>query len=151
MKFCGVSRSIPVALAGLVIGVGAAAGAAPVLVTAKVPEGASVSSLRGGAFKQTVTCRQTCKVTTSVGIHSKLAKQLGFTGVNTKEPWFEIAKSSSKLKAAKPTKMSFALSTQAKKLLPKAKSGLQVLGVVRAVPVAKPSTNVSVTWITTLS
>jgi hypothetical protein len=140
---------LPAVVAGLLVG-GSVAGAGTVFVSAKVSDNARVHDLLGGSFKQTVTCVKACKLTTQVGIQPKIARRLGFSGIKAGEPWFWIATSKATLKAKTPTRLGFVLTRQAKKLLPRSKTGFQILGLVNAVVSQKSSHQASLTWITTL-
>jgi hypothetical protein len=140
---------LPAVVAGLIVGASVAA-AGTVFVSAKVSDNGRVHDLLSGSFKQTVTCVKACRLNTEVGIQPKIARRLGFSGIKAGEPWFWIATSKGTLKAKTPTRLGFVLTPQAKKLLPHAKTGFQILGLVKAVVSQNSSKQASITWITTL-
>lgn len=146
IALCGL-----LALAGVTISVGfATAATKPHLVVAKVPLGQSVQDLLNDRFVELVTCRQVCTVTTRAAIRPGVARKLGFKGVVAGK-WASIGTASQRLKAKKLTKVTIHLNAQAKKLLPRAKSGLQVAGFVDATAVANRSVRGSAVWNVTCS
>ncbi len=118
-------------------------------VKAAVPPRVPVEAFLGRKFKETVTCRQACRVTTSVVIKARVARRLGFTHVRGK--LVVIATNRRTLRARRPTKLSFALTAEARRRLPRAKSAVGIFGSVRAVPTRRPGTNYSVGWASKLT
>ena len=135
-------------IAALVIAVPAAARVT--LVTAKVPLNKSVSQLLRGSFKETVSCTRACSLRTSVRIRANVARSLGFQGVRSGK-LFQIATNSSRLRVNGAVRLGFTLTPQAKALLPRAKSDLQLIGTVNAVTTAAPVKRGTASWIVTLS
>jgi hypothetical protein len=118
-------------------------------VIAKVPLDRTVSDLLRGRFKETVTCRKACILTTSVRIRPKVARSLGFKGVKAGQ-WLEIATNKARLRTTRPMKVGFVLTSQAKRLLPRAKGELQILGHVAAIATLQSSRQGAAGWIVTL-
>jgi len=137
----------------LLVAVVAGASAASVraktsLVVAVVPLNQGMKDLLSDKLVERVTCKQACASTSSLRIRPRVARKLGFKGVKANQ-WFEIGKNRARLPAGKPTKVPFTLSTQAKKLLPKARNGLQLIGIVSAVSVKNRSVTGGADWVFT--
>jgi len=145
-------RPLPLLLIGLIAAlvVAVPAAARVNLVTAKVPLNNSVSHLLRGSFKETVSCTRACSLRTSVRIRPQVARTLGFKGVRSGQ-LFQIATNSSRLRVRGAVRLGFVLTPQAKSLLPRVKSELQLIGTVNAVTTAKPAKRGTASWIVTLS
>jgi hypothetical protein len=95
---------------------------------------------------QTVTCSQVCDVTTTVSITLKDARSLGYKTSGSSTSPVTVASSYVRLKANTPTNVGFVLSTDGRRLLPKAKSGLQILGKLTAFAKASRTVHGSAAW-----
>jgi hypothetical protein len=142
---CGVAVIAAAAMAGLVAPSGVASSG---FVRAKVAGGQTVLDLRNQGFVQTVTCSRGCDVTTVVSIALSDARRLGFKGAAT--PWVRVASSYVRLKSNTPTKVGFVLSRQGRILLPRAKSGLRVVGRLIAIATANRRLHSLAGWSTVL-
>jgi hypothetical protein len=145
------SRKRALALTASVVALAAVApatvrAAGSTLVTAKVPAGQTVAMLRYQLFVQKVKCTRACETTTIVSIPLGDAQKLGYNGPTPAKPWVEVASNYTRLKANAVTEIRFVLNAQGKKLLPKAKHGLHIVGNVTAFPRGNPKAQSRVNW-----
>ena len=115
---------------------------------ATVPLKQGMEDLLRDKLVERVICTQDCMITSSLRIRSSVAHQLGFKGVKSGQ-WYLIGTNRAHLAAKKPTQVPFTLTPQAKKLLPKARNGVQLLGVVSGVSVKNPAETGGADWVFT--
>ena len=131
------------------LALGPSSGAAkPFPVKVQVPAQATVKYFVSHRFKETVTCRAACRITTKVLIKAKAARQLGFKRVTGR--FAVIATNKAALKARTPTKITFVLTAQARRHLGRARA-ITIYGSVRSVPNTRPLVNFSVGWASKLT
>ena len=119
--------------------------AGPLLKRAEAPLDQSVQDLLKGRFVERATCRQACNLATRVVIRPGVARRLGFTHVGH-DKWIEIGTASGRLKANRPTNVTIHLTREARRLLARTKSGLQMIGFVEAAAAGNPSQRSSAAW-----
>src|SRR5712692_3988731 len=137
----------------LLVAVVAGASAASVraktgLVVATVPLNQRMEELLRAKLVEQVVCTLDCTFTSSLRIRPTVAHQLGFKGVKSGQ-WYQIGTNRLRLAAEKPARVPFTLTPQAKKLLPKARNGVQLVGLVSAVSVKNPSVTGGANWVFT--
>jgi hypothetical protein len=115
----------------------------------KVPQQGRLDRFGTAKFTETVTCRQACKVGTTVRIKAKMARRLGFRHISGK--YVVIARNNSVLKARTPTEMRFVLTREAKRRLGRSKAAVAIYGSVRSAPTARPAVSYSVGWASKLT
>jgi len=145
-----VRTSALIVMAAAALVVAAPAAARTTLVVAKVPLNHTVSDLLRGTFKEKVTCARACSVKTSVGIRPAVARALGFQGVKAGR-LLQIGTNRARLKAGRAAQLGFVLSPEAKRLLPRARSNLQLIGSVQVLTASAPSRRATAGWIVTLN
>jgi hypothetical protein len=119
--------------------------ARPLLTRAEVPLDQSVQDLLNGRFVERATCRRACNLATRVVIRPGVARRLGFTNVGH-DKWIEIGTASGRLKANRPTNVTIHPTREARRLLARTKSGLQMIGFVEAAGAGNPSQRSSASW-----
>jgi hypothetical protein len=119
--------------------------ARPLLTRAEVPLNQSVQDLLKGRFVERAACRRACNLATRVVIRPGVARRLGFTHVGD-DKWIEIGTASGRLRANRPTKVTIHLTREARRLLVRMKSGLQMIGFVQAAAVGNPGQRSSAAW-----
>jgi hypothetical protein len=135
---------------GLILAIGVTvAGARPALVKATVVPKQTIRQLVSGKFVEKLRCSQKCRATTNLVLSAKVAKQLGFKGVEPNRV-YGIALINTRLAAGRWTTVRLSAGGQAMKLLAKSKVPVPIYGVVYARATVGKALKGATGWRTTL-
>lgn len=116
------------------------------LVSVKVPPRQTVNDLRNQLFFQTVTCTKACDLTTTVSIPLADARRLGYKSPASRNAPIVVASSYVRLKAKTPTEVRLVVNADGKKLLPREKGRLRVIGKLIAIQVGNTEIKATAGW-----